>query len=120
MGRSIRKSHKWIKHIPAFICIAVLLIAVSGTLSPCYSRNLVKPEWTMPPHYPEGFHGWGRIGYIDSKEIVINDMVFVLSPFIEYNSTTALNDSIYLFTVGKKVGFLLDNKDEVDTLWLIE
>jgi hypothetical protein len=114
------KSYKWIKHISVFICIAVLLIAVSGTLNPGYSRNLVKPEWRMPDHYPEGFHGWGRIGYLDSKEIVVNDIVFVLSPFIEYNSTVRLNDSIYLFTLGKEVGFLLDNKDEVKSLWLIE
>ena len=120
MGRLVRKSLKWIKRILAFICIAVLLIAASGPLNDSCGRNLVKPEWLMPDHYPEGFHGWGRIGYIDSKEIVINDIVFVLSPFIEYNSTAYLNDSIYLFTLGKNVGFLLDNKDEVTSLWLIE
>ena len=99
---------------------AFLLIASSGTSDFIYAQNLVKPEWLMPKHYPEGFHGWGRIGYIDSKGIVINDMDYKLSPFIEYNSTRRLNDSIYLFEVGKEVGFLLDNKGEIDSLWLIE
>jgi hypothetical protein len=100
---------------------AAILIAGSGTFDKSYAqRYLVKPEWLMPKHYPEGFHGWGRIGYIDSKEIVINDMNYRLSPFIEYNSPQRLNDSIYLFKVGKEVGFLLDDKGEIDTLWLIE
>ena len=111
--------HKLIKFGLPLIC-AVLIIAGSGTFNISYGQNLVKPEWLMPKHYPEGFHGWGRIGYIDSKRIVINDMDYKLSPYIEYNSPQRLNDSIYLFKVGKEVGFLLDNMGEIDTLWLIE
>ena len=103
-----------------FSLLIVFTCSISVFLSIAHAQKLVKPEWVMPDHYPEYFHGWGRIGYIDSKEIVINDIAFRLSPYIEYHSPDTLRDSVYLFKVGKLAGFLFDEAGEIDSLWLID
>ena len=109
-----------IRKILICVCMIILAFSITGFISVAHAQPLVKPEWVMPDHYPRYFHGWGRLGYLDSKEIVVNDIAFKLSPYIEYHSPQRLNDSIYLFKPGKLVGFLFDEAGEIDTLWLID
>ena len=103
--------------ISMFAAIAILLTIFPGT-SVFGEHPNVKPEWVMPAHYPEWFHGWGRIGYLEGNEIVINDMDYRLSPSVTYHTPDRIN-SRYDFNTGKLAGFLLNENDEIVSLWLI-
>ena len=104
--------------ISLFAMILMLAIISPGT-SVSGEYRLVKPEWVMPAHYPEWFHGWGRIGYIEGNEIVINDMDYRLSNSVKFHTPQYDLASRYDFSVGKLAGFLFDENGEIVSLWLI-
>jgi len=101
------------------LTLFLITAAIPPNNSSAQEHRLVKPEWVMPESYPEWFHGWGRIGYIDEDKIVINDFEFRLSPYVEYHTPTSAYARKALFTPGKLVGFLFNEEDEITSLWLI-
>ena len=118
--REYRISLKWIKTITVLVGLALLFVTIAIPSGPSFAQHrLVKPEWVMPEHYPEWFHGWGRIGYIGENEITINDIAFRLSPYAEYHTPTIPDAYKSLFTPGKLVGFLFDSESTIISLWLI-
>ena len=103
--------------ISLFSAVFILITIFPGY--PVYSEHSkVKPEWVMPKHYPEWFNGWGRVGYLEGNEIVINDMDYRLAPSVTYHTPDRIN-SRYEFNTGKLVGFLFNDNDEIVSLWLI-
>ncbi|MBW1767457.1 MAG: hypothetical protein JRJ65_10460 [Deltaproteobacteria bacterium] len=115
-GMSLKK----IKIILFFMGLGLFCFTIVITSGSSYAQHrLVKPEWVMPEHYPEWFHGWGRIGYIGENEITINDMAFRLSPYAEFHTPTIPDAYKSLFSPGKLVGFLYDSESTIISLWLI-
>ncbi len=101
-----------------FALILILTSIFPGS-SVCSEHRRVKPEWVMPEHYPEWFHGWGRIGYFNETEIVINDMDYRLSPEAKFHTPDHIVASRYEFTAGKLAGFLFNDDGEIISLWMI-
>ena len=115
-----RISQKGIKAILALVCFSLFFVSIASPSSLCFAEHrLVKPEWVMPKHYPEWFHGWGRIGYISETEIVINDFSFPLSPYANFHTPDTPNASRRVFVPGKLAGFLFDSEDVIVSVWLI-
>ena len=113
-----RTYYKRIKNI--LICIGLALFFINLIPSSVVlAKGRFKPEWVMPAHYPDGFDGWGRIDRIAEDEVVIDDRSWPLSAFVEYHSPTAMNVSRYLFSSGNLVGYLMNSKREIISLWLI-
>ncbi|MFC1820744.1 hypothetical protein ACFLZG_06650 [Thermodesulfobacteriota bacterium] len=109
-----------IKKILVLSGLALFFVAIAIPSGPGFAQHrLVKPEWVMPEHYPEGFHGWGRIGYITEDAITINDFLFRLSPYADFHTPSTTDASRRLFSPGKLVGFELDSENTIITLWLI-
>jgi len=100
----------------ALMFLSITILPVSQVFS---ERRLVKPEWVMPESYPDWFHGWGRIGYFEENELVINDMDYRVSPRATFHTPDNPHASRYIFTKGKIAGFLFDSNDEIISLWLI-
>ena len=98
---------------------AFLLTSVLPVSQVFSERRLVKPEWVMPGNYPEWFHGWGRIGYFEGNELVINDMDYRVSPHATFHTPDDDYASRYIFTPGKLAGFLFDKDDKIISVWLI-
>ena len=105
-----------------FICIGlalfILVMAIPSGLS--YAQGRVKPEMVLPKHYPNGFHGFGRIDRIGRDEMVIDDMYFRLSPSVQYHTPTSKNVSPAFFKKGDLVGYLTISEKEITSLWLLE
>ena len=105
-----------------FICIGlalfILVVAIPSGLS--HARDRVKPEMVLPKHYPNGFHGFGRINSIGRDETVIDDFYFKFSPSVQYHIPTSKNVSPAFFKKGDLVGYLTNSEKEITSLWLLE
>jgi hypothetical protein len=78
-----------------------------------------KGEWVLPAHYPDGFHGWGRIDRLGADEIVIDDNLYPLSPSVTYNTASGSNVRASGFRIGDTVGYLEDANGLIISLWRI-
>jgi hypothetical protein len=113
------------KTVYILMCIGLSVSFVVGvfTSSVSHAQGKVKPEWVMPEHYPKtGFDGMGRINTVNigQNEVVIDEFLYNLSPMVQYN-TPILNDvSSGDFIEGKLVGFIVDSKDTIVSMWLIQ
>ena len=110
---SIRK----IKYI--FICMGLALFLVSITFPVAVSYA---GEYGFPEYYPGNFDGSGRINRIAADEVVINDILFKLSPEVEYHTRTTQNASSAWLKKGQIVGYISSSSSrrEIVSLWLIE
>ena len=106
----------------SFICIGLALFlantAVPSSIS--YAQRQVKPEVVLPKHYPNGFDGFGRIDRIATDEVVIDDTLIPLSPYISYHTPEEKDAPSYLFVPGSLVGFIKNSENAIESLWLIE
>ena len=119
MMELIRSRRKLRKILYSLFALTFLFITVYP-LSPAHSeRRKLRPEWVMPENYPGWFHGWGRIGYFEGNECVINDMDYRVSPRATFHTPDDNYASRYIFTTGKMVGFIFDDNDEIISMWLI-
>lgn len=112
---SLRGVRNLILAVGITLCIAGLVIPPD----PSFAQRRHKPEWVMPSHYPEWFHGFGRIGLITVDRVVINDFNFPFSPFVEFHTPTEKNVSRLMFKVGVMAGFLFNENEEIISMWLI-
>jgi hypothetical protein len=114
------KGLKKIKILLMSLFLTVFLLSSMLPVSQVFSeRRLVKPEWVMPEHYPKWFHGWGRIGYFEGNELVINDFDYRVSPHATFHTPDDNYANRYIFTPGKLAGFLFDKDDIIISVWLI-
>ena len=74
----------------------------------------------LPKHYPDRFTGIGRIDRTGDREIVIDDSVYGISPFIKYHTPEASDVSGGWFRAGDLVGFITNSEQEIVSLWLIK
>ena len=113
---SIRK----IKYI--FICMGLALFLVSMALPTgvVHAFQGFKEGSVRPEHYPNKFDQIGRVDRIELDEAVINDCLFKLSPGIKYHTPSIENASSAWFKEGQFVGYIINSKREIVSLWLIE
>lgn len=118
-----KDTKKWsFKRVKQMILAVGITLCITGLVIPpetSFAHRRYKPEWVMPSHYPEWFHGFGRIGLITAERVVINDFNFRFATYVEFHSPEEENVSRYLFTVGKMVGFLLNEHEQIVSMWLI-
>jgi hypothetical protein len=105
------------------LCLGLAALMVSGVLcgSPSYAGGKIfREEWKLPGFYPRGFDGYGRIDMIFADRIVISDMSRKLSSSVVYGVPSSPHASKSSFQVGQMVGYLLDQRREIVSLWLIK
>jgi len=79
----------------------------------------------LPAHYPSD--GFDRIGNVDSinletREVIIEDMVYTLSDDVVLNSRSRSSDSLGRLFKGTKVGFNFSNAGSnryIREIWLL-
>ena len=99
--------------------LALFIVCLALPASICYGQGRVKGEWVLPKHYPDGFHGYGRIGSITADRVVIGDCSHRLSPFVKYATPTDENALRSQFRAGDFVGYIKNSKQEIISLWLL-
>jgi hypothetical protein len=81
-----------------------------------------KEEWlgSFPAYYPRGFDGYGRIDRINLEEVVIDDDFFKLAIDIRYSTPLRKHATSIPFEPGRLVGYILNQRREIESLWFIE
>jgi len=104
------------------LCLALVVFLTAG-LMPAgvgQAERRVKGEWTLPKHYPNGFHGYGYLDRIAEDEVIINDSVLKIAPYATYATPGSEIATSADFKLGDLVGYLKNAKNEVESLWLIK
>lgn len=118
-----RREKKRGKLAATALCLGLAALMVGGVLcgSPSYAGGKIfNEEWKLPGFYPRGFNGYGRIDMIFADRIVISDMSRNLSSSVVYGVPSSAQPSKSAFRVGQMVGYLLDHRREIVSLWLIQ
>ena len=113
----------WKKFAATALCVGVVALMASGAIFGNLSYAAGKiflEEWKLPDFYPRGFDGYGRIDKIFEDRIIINDSSKKLSSSAVYGVPSSPHASKSSFQVGNTVGYLLDQRREIISLWLIK
>jgi hypothetical protein len=86
---------------------------------PIHDGKRYKPEVVLPPQYPNGFHGYGRMDVLDEDGVVIQDVFFKLEPFVTFHTPTKTDSYMAEFNIGDRVGYLINMEGGIISLWLI-
>jgi len=117
-----RHETTWRKFAAA-LCLAVVVLMASGFIFGNLGHadgKIFREEWKLPAFYPRGFDGYGRIDMIFEDRMVISDSSKKLSSSIVYGVPSSPYASKSAFRVGDMVGYLLDHRREIASLWLIK
>jgi hypothetical protein len=118
-----RHEKSWRKFAATALCVGVAVLMASGAIVGNLSHaggKIFLEEWKLPDFYPRGFDGYGRIDKIFEDRIIINDSSKKLSSSVAYGVPSSPNASKSSFQVGNTVGYLLDQRREIISLWLIK
>ena len=74
----------------------------------------------LPKHYPDRFTGIGRIDRLAEEEIVIDDSLYWLAPYVTYHTPTAMNVSNAMFRAGNLVGFITNSERQIISIWFLK
>ncbi|MFW6114988.1 MAG: hypothetical protein ACOC6E_01680 [Thermodesulfobacteriota bacterium] len=110
--------HRSISHALVSILSLLLIAGVSMPGAVCYAKS-AESEWAFPEHYPKKFEGQGRIYSIEKEVIVIDDRSFGFSPFVQFSTPTKEHASSSQFRPGNLVGFLVNDKKQIEGLYLL-
>jgi hypothetical protein len=99
--------------------LALFLLSVVIPADVSHAQKRYKPEVVLPPEYPNGFDGYGRMDMLEENGVVIEDVFFKLASFVTYNTPTNMDSTSAEFNIGDLVGYLTDPEGEITSLWLI-
>lgn len=112
--------HQQIKQnfsIPRILMIIVCVFLVTSGI--CDARGK-KGEWKLPPHYPDGFDGYGCLMRIDKEKVVIDDSQKPLSPELTYHTPEGNDMPVEYMTVNSLVGYMIDKSNQIVSIWLVQ
>jgi hypothetical protein len=114
--------HSKIRPAVLYITLAICALgsAVYTGVGHAEGKNYYREEWNLPDFYPRGFDGYGRIEQIEKNNIVITDTALKLSPGARFCTPHSRRASRTAFAAGSLVAYILNDKREIESLWLIE
>jgi len=77
-------------------------------------------EKPIYPGYPLSFDGTGSLDGMSKDKIVVNDGSFMLASDAIFNQPDFLNSGPKGFRTGDTIGFVLNSKGEIESVWLIQ
>jgi hypothetical protein len=78
------------------------------------------PEKPVYPGFQHRFNGVGRVDGITAEEVVIDDRLFKLAKKVTFNMPGRYDVSRARVGKGNIVGFMLNARKEVDSIWIME
>jgi hypothetical protein len=106
-----------------WICLGLAMVfmlsAVPGNFSYAQGR-FMREEWKVPKFYPQGFDGYGKIEKIDQRGVVIDDTGWKFSRQVRFATPRDRHAGIISFNAGDTVAYLLNEKNEIVSLWYIQ
>lgn len=108
---------KKIKVIPLFVILILLNVLI---ITPTIFAKIIKTsEGVIITHYPDKFHETGILYSIDNRGIVIDDIFIPFATHVRYMTPHKYQASVRDFESGDKVGYLLNDKQQIILLCLL-
>jgi len=104
-----------------FSTLKILILIACGlllTIGTCNARGK-KGEWTLPPHYPDGFDGYGCLMKIDKTKAVIDDSEKHLSAELTYHTPDGNNMPVEYISLNSLVGYMKNKENQIISIWLV-
>ncbi len=108
-----------LRHILVCLGLALFLVSVGIPADLSHAQKRYKPEVVLPPEYPNGFDGFGRLEMLEENGVTIQDVFIKLAPFVTYHTPTNMDSTSAEFSIGDLVGYLKNLEGEIISLWLI-
>ncbi len=109
-----------LRHILVCLGLALFLLSVGIPADLSHAQKRYKPEVVLPPVYPNGFDGYGRIETLEENGVVIQDVFLRLTPSVTFHPPTNMDSTAAEFNTGDLVGYLTNPEGEITSLWLIQ
>jgi hypothetical protein len=106
------------RNVSTLRILMIIVCALLLTVSICNARGK-KGEWTLPPHYPDGFDGYGCLMTIDKTSVVIDDSKKLLSVELTYHTPDGNNMPIEHISPNSLVGYMINDKNQVVSIWFV-
>jgi hypothetical protein len=74
----------------------------------------------LPDYYPDRFSGVGCVDSLTDKGVVIDDLMFKISPNTTFHTLKTQYASRAGFRAGMRVGFVKNSHHELDSIWYIQ
>jgi hypothetical protein len=100
--------------------LALFFVSVVIPADLSHAQKRYKPEVVLPPEYPNGFDGYGRVEMLEENGVVIQDVFIKLAAFVTFHTPTNMASTSAEFSIGDLVGYLTDSEGEITSLWLIQ
>ncbi len=113
------KSFGKLKHILDCSGLALFLMGVGIPADLSHAQKRYKPEVVLPPEYPNGFDGFGRLEMLEENGVTIQDVFIKLASFVTFHTPTNMDSTSAEFSIGDLVGYLTDPEGAITSLWLI-
>lgn len=112
-------------HPRSITCVLLIICLVGPVALPEVSQaqgRYFKEEWLglFPDFYPRGFDGYGHIDRINLEEVVIDDLFFKLALDVRYSTPRRRYATSNSFEAGRLVGYILNDRHDIQSLWFIE
>jgi len=109
-----------LRHILVCLGLALFLVSVGIPADLSHAQKRYKPEVVLPPEYPNGFDGFGRLEMLEENGVTIQDVLIKLAPYVTYHTPTNEDSFSVDFNPGDLVGYLKNLEGEIISLWLIQ
>ena len=109
-----------LRHILVCLGLALFLVSVGIPADLSHAQKRYKPEVVLPPEYPNGFDGYGRMEMLGENGVVIQDVFIKLASLVTFHTPINMNSTSAEFNKGDLVGYLTDPEGEITSLWLIQ
>ena len=109
-----------LRHILVCLGLALFLMNVGIPADLSQAQKRYKPEVVLPPEYPNGFDGYGRLEMLGENGVTIQDVLIKLASFVTYHTPTNMDSTSAEFSIGDLVGYLTGPEGEITSLWLIQ
>ncbi len=108
------------KMLALTVLISGLFILPFANGSAARQRKKVVSEKAIYTGYPLDFSARGHIDRIGNGEIVIDDGLFKVDASVRFNRPNQLGTAMKSFSVGERVGFIVDKKGKLRSVWLLK
>ena len=107
------------KDVKAILAVVVLILLSLLVVVPMASAEAIKtPEGVIITHYPAKFDGVGTIYSVEEKGIVVDDMFVSFASQVRFMTPRSEYSYLRSFKPGQKVGYLLNDENQITKLCL--
>ena len=100
------------------LIVTLIFLGLSVNITTVSAAIITTPEGVIITHYPDKFDGVGTVYSVEKSGVVIDDMFIPFASKVRYMTPRSVYSSVKSFTPGQKVGYLLNEENQITKLCL--